>query len=696
VDETRLDDGTCQPPGVSACGSGFASDGQGGCDAILPSTDCPAGQMAVPGDTSCHAVGAPEPPTCPSGTMAAPGETACHEVVDCGAAPWGNIPVGATTQYVDASYAGGNGDGSAAKPWTTIGAAVAASYPGAVIAVAAGSYAENVNLARSNVSLWGRCPRLVEIAGSDATGAAVTLNNTGDELHGVAVRGTGFGIGIFGDGSVVDGVWVHDTARIGVDSLAKYTLGHALVEHAGYAGILVEKATATIDGIVVRDTQPAPDGSLGYGMEVDAPGTLSVQSALIERTSGAAFSAQGGTATVQGTVLRDTVRNTQTQGVGVLMQPNASGTPANLTLTGSTLRHNEQYGVRVGSSTAVIDSTLVADTVAGTDSGGQSAGVVSSYNTGGTFPAPDVTVRASLLENNAYAGIGVTKGTMHVLSSVIRDTQTLATGFAGVAVSAADTTDLTIRGSLIERNHGVSVGAVDTDVTIDSTLVRETLPSVVGGGLSTTPTQAARSTELTGSSRTPQVAVTGSVFEGGAGIGLLLDGAAGTLTGVVVRNVASDTDRGWGVGVGVESGATAAGSLQAQGLMVDGTVAIGIFVEQAQANLTAVHVRNVATDASGGFGDGITVDGSTASVTQARIEGAPRAGISAFGSQVTLDSVAFTCDAIPVDEETVNAIDSAYDFAGPASCACNDASQQCQVLSSSLATPQPIHSAASP
>src|SRR6185436_4422408 len=65
-----------QAPGIpeGACAAGFTPDGSGGCVATVPSTPCGAGLMAVPG------------------------ETACREVMPCGAAPWGDIPVDADTE----------------------------------------------------------------------------------------------------------------------------------------------------------------------------------------------------------------------------------------------------------------------------------------------------------------------------------------------------------------------------------------------------------------------------------------------------------------------------------------------------------------------------------------------------------------------------------------------------------------------
>src|SRR5207237_4355449 len=155
-----------------ACGAGFVSDGARGCRAVLPAAACAFGLLAVPG------------------------ETACHEVAPCGAAPWGDIPVEATTQYVDGAFAGAS-DGSAQKPHKTIQAAISAAAAGAIVAVAAGSYPEDVTLAGKRVRLWGRCAKLVEIAGSASPAVASLLlreGSDGSEVHGVAVRGASYGV----------------------------------------------------------------------------------------------------------------------------------------------------------------------------------------------------------------------------------------------------------------------------------------------------------------------------------------------------------------------------------------------------------------------------------------------------------------------------------------------------------------------
>src|SRR5688500_8726940 len=54
----QLPSGTCLVAGVppEACAEGFEPDGAQGCTAILPVEACPAGQLAVPGEATCHEV----------------------------------------------------------------------------------------------------------------------------------------------------------------------------------------------------------------------------------------------------------------------------------------------------------------------------------------------------------------------------------------------------------------------------------------------------------------------------------------------------------------------------------------------------------------------------------------------------------------------------------------------------------------
>ena len=168
------EDGSCRPAGVppEMCLEGWVHDGDAACDPILPVEPCPSGLMAVPG------------------------EATCHPVMECGSGAWGNIPVDASTVYVDAAYAGGISNGSDTQPFTAIADAIAAAPDGALIAVAAGTYDEVV-VFNKPLRLWGVCPEQGRGHGQEgsAFGAAsltaVYLGGaaSGSELHGVAVTG---------------------------------------------------------------------------------------------------------------------------------------------------------------------------------------------------------------------------------------------------------------------------------------------------------------------------------------------------------------------------------------------------------------------------------------------------------------------------------------------------------------------------
>ena len=271
--EAPLENGSCLPAGIppEACADGFVSTGNGGCMPQLPNAPCGPGQMAVPGETTCHSV-AP----CPEGT-------------------WGDIAIEATTQFVDASFSG-TSDGTQSSPWQTIGEAITAAAPGAIVAVAAGTYDEDVEIHGKPVRLWGRCPGLVQVKGIGGLAAVLIRNGAdGAQVRGLAVTGPMTGITMTGAGGiVVDQVWVHDTGTAGF--FAAHDLGpsdallsRSLIERAGDFGIIVRGTILTVDASVVRDGQPggqSGDGG-GIGVHYDAVaqqrGAVTVLRSLLER-----------------------------------------------------------------------------------------------------------------------------------------------------------------------------------------------------------------------------------------------------------------------------------------------------------------------------------------------------------------------------------------------------------------------------
>ncbi|MBW2524772.1 MAG: hypothetical protein JRI23_11380, partial [Deltaproteobacteria bacterium] len=183
----------CVPVGAApaSCAAGFVFDA-GGCEPVLPPASCPPGQLAVPGETECRLV------------------------APCGEGTWGDIPVDETTHFVDRSYTGGASNGTAEQPWTGINDAVEAAPPGALVAIAAGRYQEDLYVLKS-LRFWGRCPELVEIAGAGVEVGALDIRGPDSEVHTLAITGPGVGyVQTTATGVLVDRVWIHDTGSRGV------------------------------------------------------------------------------------------------------------------------------------------------------------------------------------------------------------------------------------------------------------------------------------------------------------------------------------------------------------------------------------------------------------------------------------------------------------------------------------------------
>jgi hypothetical protein len=191
------------------------------------------------------------------------------------------------------------------------------------VAVAAGSYGEDVVLLAKPLRIWGVCPAQVEIVGTGAEQAPVYLGGAsvdGSELHGLALRGPDFGLAATGAGTVaVQGVWIHDTGGPGVVSddvmgPMALVLEDVLIERAVDVGIGASGADVTLDGVAIRDTLPRP-GSMIAGRGVNlAPNpftgrrpTSTIARSLLERNRDTGVFVAGTDFTFTGSVVRDTL-----------------------------------------------------------------------------------------------------------------------------------------------------------------------------------------------------------------------------------------------------------------------------------------------------------------------------------------------------------------------------------------------------
>jgi hypothetical protein len=93
------------------------------------------------------------------------GKSTCQPVGDCGSGTWGKIAGTYNTLFVDGSHSGGSPDGSRNRPYTTIGAALARVGKNGHVALAAGTYNEELSISTEGLTLEGRCAAMVTIKG---------------------------------------------------------------------------------------------------------------------------------------------------------------------------------------------------------------------------------------------------------------------------------------------------------------------------------------------------------------------------------------------------------------------------------------------------------------------------------------------------------------------------------------------------
>jgi len=490
-----LDDGSCQPAGIPAdgCSEGFEHDGDVGCLPILPTERCPSGMIAVPGDT------------------------ACREVMPCGSGPWGDLPVDANTVYVDQSYVGVDSDGSEAKPWLTIGAAIAAVSSGELIAVAEGRYVEDVVIWGRAVKLWGVCPSKVELVGTSNAVATIMMRTqaNGSEIGGLTIGGPSIGILMTGSIDVlVDRVWVRDTGWRGINAQA--TMGAtsmrvvgSLVEGAHGVGVYSSGSEITIEDSVVRSTLGGSEpNSAGVTTEPSCPNppmcdanarnALTMNRCLLEENYNLGLGVQGSDATVSATVIRNTQPDdtdvASGRGLTAVMECGGTlacvpGSGANITLSGSFLDGNSDIGIQVAGSHALIDNTVIRGTKSSSASGkgGSGMSVQPPCAVSGCDPShrPSLTLQRSLVEQNQEVGIFLGAADAEIVGVVVRDTLLATTGTFGRGIhvqqsctsAGCDPTSgsvASINGSLFERNVEVGIAVISATARIDATLVSDT------------------------------------------------------------------------------------------------------------------------------------------------------------------------------------------------------------------------------
>jgi hypothetical protein len=525
-DEVPLLGGGCKKVGVEECtpasgGRGIKGPPDWTCTSIGPPTTCLPGWLQT--TDGC----APILPAaaCGSGTMEVIGESACQAVGDCGHGTWGDLKTDATTIFVDGNHAG-SGDGSAEKPYATIGAALATATAGARIAVAAGTYNEDLVLDEPLV-LEGRCTSMVTINGTPAAAhAAVEVSPSGTavggfELRGLTITGPRGGLWIEKAKVALQAVAVDGCGEIGVTATrATIDLRRVLLAKNHAAGISLSHGVATLDRVVAKDSLPrASDGKWGVGVAADRRSTLTVRDSVFSGNRFLAVGVVSSDASLTRVVVRDT-------GVFAMWSADESwnGPPDGPAKASSlVVADSLVWGIQLAAATARIERTVVSASPlifsGGIAAFSQYVPQVGASRVPEVVPS-SVTIRDCRVAHVKGVGVMIRSSAGTIERTVIEATEPYVTddGYGVVAENGGDeaSSSLVLRDSLVADNEsGVVVSG--SNASIDRTVVRDS--------------QAVGVVSARGA-----IAVRDSLLAHNQGNGLLVIGAAATVERTVIRD----------------------------------------------------------------------------------------------------------------------------------------------------------------
>ncbi len=637
-------------PDAGVCGAGLRAMGP----ACVPVMDtCKANEVPVPGG-GCKAVGPPTQcskgwkltadgwcePLLPSGkctgaTMAVPGKATCQPVGDCGSGTYGRLKTAADTIHVDQAAATG-GDGSAASPYRTINAALTKGKAGAPIAVAAGTYDEQVELFRK-VTLEGRCAAKVIITGGGKD-PAVRAHKwaSGSVMRGVTVTSKGKGIEVQGVDLTLERIIVSKSLNQGIYmSTGKLTLRDSLVDSSQGVGVALHASTATLERVVVRRTGTSA-GGLGVGvlssilMQSATPSRVSLSDCLLDGNGKWGLAVLDSEAKLTRTVVRDTL-DPGGSGAGLYaLHGEASRQRPRLELDGCVILGNRRVGIEAYSADVLIKRSIIRDTLSTATSQAYGLGLMVAMAKG--FKMPKVTISDSLVLRNQTAGLFLSDAVGTVSRTVIRDNYPSKdmSGGEGIRswVSSLRTgADLQLTDSVVTGNHAFGVALNNSATTIERSVISDTraLPTTkkLGIGIYAFPP-----------SKTPgqkvNLKLVDSQVAGNRMVGVAMEDASGELQRVVISGtkLTAAGTLGMGLHVNKRAGAAPSLALSVTDSLVQGGHSAGVSVFGRSVSLRRTAVAGVKADASGTFGDGLLAAAS-AQVTLAgcQFSGSARAGL---------------------------------------------------------------------
>ncbi len=438
-----------------------------------------------------HDTGASPEPGCDTGYLDDDGE--CVPAA-CGTGTWGNLEVDESTVYVDTAAAEG-GVGSEAAPFTSIQAGLdaAGDADGGMVAVAAGTYLETLELGydHGGVHLAGRCRELVTIDASvgdeETPGIDVDVPSLEVEVSGVTVSESRY-VGVMvrsGSLTIRDSV-VAGCERYGVvayqDGILPTALTMETSEVRGNTVVglfaLYSGTTVTLRESAIEDSQPAEDGGSGFGIEVTDGASLDAEACVVRgnATAGVLVAGSGTSVTLRETIIEDTEPDAHGDfGIGIYAYEQAS-----LVVEGCQVRGSTDAGVQAldsGTSVSLRETTIEGSDV--TKKGEYGVGI--QVTDGARLDAESCEVRGIRSVGIVAGDVGTS---VTLLETIVEDTQSDACGDLGYGIQVAGGARLDAEACEVRRNEALGVLVDDpvTRVTLRETTIEDTQALVSGEG----------------------------------------------------------------------------------------------------------------------------------------------------------------------------------------------------------------------
>jgi hypothetical protein len=517
---------------VAAIALGCGDDGPTTTDSTVPDADTPDASMttvapaAPPVLTPCPpgwrevmvpdipgAVCDPwpdgDPATCPDGEAHFPGEDGCATVgppCPAGRFPEG-LPADRTIRYVDGSVAPG-GDGSMASPYDTLTDALRDSGAGDVVAVAKGTYDEDL-FVRGGITIWGACATETRLTSSRPATLEpiIDVQRADVEVRGVSIGGARpAAIVTTPEGSLtLDGVIVEESALLGVgvsagaltarevvfsdvSADASGNFGSCVLAQGGATAelsrVVVQRCVSaglTIDDVgtivrmedsVVRDVLPHRSGALGRGLSFQTGSRGELSRVVIEgvRELGVISSGDGTAVDVSDSYVRDTLPEEDgSYGRGLTAQRGGALTVRRSRISGT----REAALVFSEGGEIVLEDLVVHDTLA--------QEIDDLYGFAVASHESPVEARRVAVATSRYVGVNLDgAGVVAAFEdlSILSTRSSLADGRFGRGLNVQGGADLSVTRARVVANRDVGVAAFEAtarfvDLIVEGTEARE-------------------------------------------------------------------------------------------------------------------------------------------------------------------------------------------------------------------------------